>query len=655
MKNSVLIRVTLATSGLLRPLLVGCAFLLASPLVDAQTWDGGGTDNSTLTANNWNPNTVPTGTPTLAFAGATRPSVVWNGINTVAPMNVTAFTFAVGASPFTINSGNQTAIQFVVSTNAIVNSSSNLQTIAPTATVFFNGIKTFDGGTAGLALSAISFRGDSMVSGNTNTLNLIGAGNSTATSISQTGFVAGANTALTKSGTGRWTFSGGATYNGTTTISAGTLEYQGSLSSSGVTNNSALIFNNAATQSYANAIGGTGTLTKQGTGALTLSGANSYQGITTVDAGTLIAGANAPVSANGAFGNAASALLLGSTTGSANAALLTGGAFTVGRTITVRTGSSGIKSIGGNTDNDSTFSGAIGLADNLTVSQVATTSTNTLAITGGLSSSTVGSKTLTFNNVGAVAVNTAAIANGNGTVSVIQSGAGVTTFNAANTYTGTTAVNAGTLRVTGDNSAATGAVTVANTATLGGTGTIGGDTTIQSGGTLSPGNSPGTLTYSNADLILNDGGNLNWQILDANGVAGTGYDTNSVTGTGILDLSALTGGTDFNINLWSLSGIGPDVNGNANNFNNALNFTWTLVSTPTAILNFDASDFTINVGAINGTGGFSNTTNGTFSVALADSNTDLVLTYTAVPEPATFALLAGGVIGLVALRRRMRA
>ncbi len=48
----------------------------------------------------------------------------------------------------------------------------------------------------------------------------------------------------------------------------------------------------------------------------------------------------------------------------------------------------------------------------------------------------------------------------------------------------------------GDNSAATGAVTVEVGGTLNGTGTIGGATTVF--GELNPGNSPGTISFANS-------------------------------------------------------------------------------------------------------------------------------------------------------------
>lgn len=113
--------------------------------------------------------------------------------------------------------------------------------------------------------------------------------------------------------------------------------------------------------------------------------------------------------------------------------------------------------------------------------------------------------------------------------------------------------------------------------------------------------------------------------------------------------------TGLSFNLWSLSSVGPDVNGNAINFNSLVNQTWTLVSTPTAILNFDPTDFTINVGPINGTSGFSNSTGGgTFSVALAGSDTDLVLVYTAVSEPGSLTIgLVGLALVAATFRRRL--
>jgi autotransporter-associated beta strand protein len=88
--------------------------------------------------------------------------------------------------------------------------------------------------------------------------------------------------------TGKLTLSGANSYTGSTTISSGTLEVQSTIaSSSGITNNATLVFNSGSAQSFGNAIGGTGSLTKQGGGTLTLSGTNTYTGGTSINAGTL--------------------------------------------------------------------------------------------------------------------------------------------------------------------------------------------------------------------------------------------------------------------------------------------------------------------------------------------------------------------------------
>jgi hypothetical protein len=164
-------------------------------------------------------------------------------------------------------------------------------------------------------------------------------------------------------------------------------------------------------------------------------------------------------------------------------------------------------------------------------------------------------------------------------------------------------------------------------------------------GTLSPGNSPGSLATASQTWL--NGGDFNWQILDATGAAGTGSDTMVITGS--LDLTSLTTG-GFNINLWSLASTGPDVNGDALNFSSTTNYSWTLASTTTGITGFDATDFTLNVGASNGTSGFSNALDGG-AFTISQSGNSLLLNYTAVPEPSV-AVLGG--MGLLALLRRRR-
>jgi fibronectin-binding autotransporter adhesin len=85
------------------------------------------------------------------------------------------------------------------------------------------------------------------------------------------------------------------TYTGPTTISSGTLMIgqgnagdPGSIASSVVNNSGTLVFNRVEDLSYGGAISGTGAVTKQAAGKLTLSGTHTYTGPTTISAGTLI-------------------------------------------------------------------------------------------------------------------------------------------------------------------------------------------------------------------------------------------------------------------------------------------------------------------------------------------------------------------------------
>ena len=97
---------------------------------------------------------------------------------------------------------------------------------------------------------------------------------------------------LVKTNTGTLALVGNNTYTGGTRISGGILQLGDETTSNGsvlgdITNNAALVFANPLSQTYGNIVSGSGSLTKIGAGTLTLSGANSYLGSTTISNGTV--------------------------------------------------------------------------------------------------------------------------------------------------------------------------------------------------------------------------------------------------------------------------------------------------------------------------------------------------------------------------------
>ena len=245
-------------------------------------------------------------------------------------------------------------------------------------------------------------------------------------------------------------------------------------------------------------ISGPGGLTKIGAGALTLSGSSTYTGATSINAGTLQAGAVNAFSPFSAFTIASGATLdlasfnqtIGSLAG-AGSVTLGAATLTTGNDNTSTTFSGTISGVGGLTK---IGAGTLVLTGNNTYSGPTTITGGTLQLgNGGTSGAILGN---VINNA-SFAVNRSDTFTFGGVISGVgafqQNGAGTTVLTAVNTYTGPTFVNAGTLVV--DGSIANSAVTVGAGATLAGIGTVGA-TTIVSGGTFAPGNSPGTMTVA---------------------------------------------------------------------------------------------------------------------------------------------------------------
>ena len=294
-----------------------------------------------------------------------------------------------------------------------------------------------------------------------------------------------------------------------------------------------------------------GGLTKNGTGTMTLSAANTYTGATTINGGTLTLSGGSAIADTGAVTVASGAVL------------------NLGASETV---------------------GAISGAGNIAM----------------------GSYTLTSN--ASTATSFTGILSGSGG-SLTKVGSGSLTLSGANTYTGSTTISAGTLVLNGTNS--NSAITVNSGGTLAGSGT-GGATTINSGGKIGPGNSPGILTVGN--LTLNGGATYSWEMADATGSAGAGWD--QINATGLLTIGS---------NATSTFTIAITSSGNPSNWiYTTSNQSWDIIDYGT-INGFNASYFTLNTSAFQGDLDAQSS-----AWALTDTGSTLRLTYTYTANTPTY-------------------
>ncbi|MDM0117105.1 autotransporter outer membrane beta-barrel domain-containing protein [Variovorax sp. J22R133] len=172
--------------------------------------------------------------------------------------------------------------------------------------------------------------------------------------------------------------------------------------------------------------------------------------------------------------------------------------------------------------------------------------------------------------------------------SLVKVGAGTLTLSGNNSYTGSTTVDAGTLRIEGDQSLATGGIAVNSGATLssGPSGIVAGAVTVQDGATLSgngkhvgavtmasgshlaPGNGAG-LTVS--ALTLNSGTQLDYQLGQAGTVGGASNSLLNVNGdlnlAGTLNVAQSSGGS-FGAGLYRLVNYSGALIGNTLVFGN---------------------------------------------------------------------------------------
>jgi len=224
-------------------------------------------------------------------------------------------------------------------------------------------------------------------------------------------------------------------------------------------------------------------------------------------------------------------------------------------------------------------------------------------------------------------------------VAVSKTGGSLLSLSGVNTYTGVTFISGGTLAVIGSGSIASSAISISSGGTLAGNGSVG-NVSLGSNAAISPGSgvlgNVGTLTIGTLALGANG-----TYALDLNntgvGTAGTDWDEISATTTTITAFSGA--GNTLVVNLNSTG---------AGTWNPNVSTAWDDIITSTTLTGYAPANFSFV------TTGFNGADPSDFSIVpdLGNSN-NLDLVYTsAVPEPATWGLLAGAIALLAARRRR---
>lgn len=273
-------------------------------------------------------------------------------------------------------------------------------------------------------------------------------------------------------------------------------------------------------------------------------------------------------------------------------------------------------------------------------------------------------RTVSNNSTGSGATFSGVIAGSTGG-GLTFAGTGTTTLSGANTYSGGTTVNAGTLIISHNSALGTGSATVSggtlsvssgvtagNNITLGsagtlsgagsasfsgrisGTGSLTGTLTIASGGSIAPGSSPGNLTVIGS-LTFASGSTYSWEL---------GSLTTSGAGTNF-DLITLSGAASLATNSVALSPLFAS-NQAPNQGNSFWNSTQSWLIVDGNASSTITGTFMVNNAAWSGTG--------SFATALAGNDLTLTWTPSAIPEPSTYATIAGAIALAAAAWHRRR-
>lgn len=341
---------------------------------------------------------------------------------------------------------------------------------------------------------------------------------------------------LMKQGSSAISLTGSSTYFGSTNITAGTLQIgnggtTGNIGVGSIVNDATLALNRSDSALVVNnVILGIGGVTQAGSGVATLGGANLYEGITNVAAGSLT------ITNPTALGST----VAGTSVAAAAELRMQGGITVTGENLTLNGGGAGagtgnLRSMSGNNvwAGPITATGAITRIDS---------AADLLTVSGSIAMPPVAGNLLVFQGFGNMAVSGVisgvatliSSSNGNPTSTRVVSG--------ANTFTGPTSVNGGTLSIASLNSVNGGTPT----SNLGAPVTVA-NGTINVAGT----NVAGTLRYTGTgettDRVINLASTTGTPTLEQAGPSGVLKFTSDFTATGIgiktLTLAGSTSGT----------------------------------------------------------------------------------------------------------------
>ncbi len=394
----------------------------------------------------------------------------------------------------------------------------------------------------------------------------------------------------------------------------------------------------SASATYTGAISGSGGITKNGLSTQTLSGANTYSGATTVNGGNLILN-NGSSSAYNAIGSGTITLNFGNL-GNSSVRVAAGGTINypptvIGGFIRGSDGRHNIKSV--TSFNGTTFAvdSALTVDNPLALNNVINsgnlTSNDSLTWDGGVNSSagtfTINAKTSvsSFENNGIINIERGgALTNSN--TNLVSGGGGRIIINP----NGQLSLDASELHLNGsllvNNGIIRGTTNVNFGALAKGAGEYG-EVNVTDGGRFSPGNSPGTVTTGST--TWNSGGNYLVEISDA--LIASDHDFWSINGK--LNLNA-SSAHPFTISLASIDDL---------IFDASRDYIWPILHASDGIAGFDPADISLDTSAFNNNPGA-----GHFSIE--STSTDLLVHFSAVPEPTALAIFAAA--GALGLRRR---